>query len=231
MKNTAAALVGLVLSLSTIHATAADVQISPHLIIGQLNQRIVAIGQSTAKQDDFDIATTTALEDLRTFINSGANPQALTIKDKWGKTPLNMATYMGYDMIVAELLAQPSVKISINEPDDQGITPWTYSVFAARQSAFACNPKLFVSPFSWSPLHLSQPYYTARNPYVKVRALLEEAGAVSDMAQAKQQWNTICKFQSNAMKNAVTASDDLQHTAIAEGAKALDTFITKLQGR
>ena len=206
-------------------------QLTPHQIIGQLRARITSIGQGKAKPADFKIATTAALDGLQAFIAKGDNLELLTIKDEWGKTPLNLAAYMGYSEILAELLAHPSAKLTLNEPDDTGISPWTYANFAPRQSAFACNPKILLSPFSWATLHMNQPYYTQLNPYPKVRKQLEDAGATHDMAKAKQMWHKICKFQSNETRDAVTQSLDLQQSAIIAGGQALKTFLDKLQGR
>ena len=204
---------------------------TPHQIIGQLRLRITAIGQTTKTLSDYDIATRAAVDDLHAFTQKGGNLNDLTQKDKWGKTPLNMAAYLGFSEIVAVLLAQPSVAISLDEPDDTAITPWTYSVFAARQSAFACNPKIFTSPFSWAPMHQSQAYYNARNPYPTVRKLLEDAGASQDMAKAKQQWNTICTFQPADVRAELQAAPDLQPAAIDAGQRALEAFLKKIQGR
>lgn len=204
---------------------------TPHQIIGQLRLRITAIGQTTKTLSDYDIAIRAAVDDLHAFTQKGGNLNGLTQKDKWGKTPLNMAAYLGFSEIVAVLLAQPSLAISLDEPDDTAIAPWTYSVFAARQSAFACNPKIFTSPFSWAPMHQSQAYYSARNPYPLVRKLLEAAGAHQDMAQAKRQWHAICKFQTESVRAEVEASPDIQPTVIAAGRRALDAFMQKIQKR
>jgi len=221
-------LMGLALSFG---AQAAETLKSPHQIIGQLRLRITAIGQTTKTLSDYDIAIHAAVSDLQTFIEKGDNLNALTQKDKWGKTPLSLAAYMGFSEIVATLLAQPSVAISLNEPDDTAITPWTYSVFAARQSAFACNPKIFTSPFSWAPMHQSQAYYTARNPYPTVRKLLEDAGATQNMDKAKQQWNAICAFQPADVRAELQAAPDLQPAAIQAGQRALEAFLEKIQKR
>ncbi|HEY9079716.1 hypothetical protein [Magnetovibrio sp.] len=223
-----AILIGVMLSFGT---EAAEHLKTPHQIIGQLRLRITSIGQTTKDVHDYEIATQAALDDLHTFIETGPDLTGLTEKDKWGKTPLNLAAYLGFSEIVTALLAQPSVAISLNEPDDTGVTPWTYSVFAARQSAFACNPKIFTSPFSWAPLHQSQAYYTARDPYPVVRKLLEDAGAHQDMAQAKRQWNEICKYQSDEVRAELEATPDLQPAVIEAGRRALDAFLKKIQRR
>ena len=221
-------LMGLALSFG---AQAAETLKSPHQIIGQLRLRITAIGQTTKVQGDYDIATRAALDDLQSYIEKSGDLSGLTQKDKWGKTPLSLSAYMGFSEIVAALLAQPRVAISLNEPDDTGVTPWTYNVFAARQSAFACNPKIFTSPFSWAPLHQSQAYYSARGPYPLVRQMLEAAGAHQDMAQAKRQWHAICKFQPETVRTEVEASPDIQPTVIEAGRRALDGFLQKIQKR
>lgn len=231
MKKTTGVLAGLVCMLLALGTEAAEQVLTPHLIISQLRVRITNIGESTRQQGDYDIATQEAVNALQDFIAKGDNLEQLNHKDKWGKTPLNLAAYLGYPKIVAELLAQPSVKISINEPDDHGITPWTYAVFAPRQSAFACNPKIFNSPFSWAPMHLSIPFYTQRNAYQQTRQLLEQAGATTDMTQAKRHWNDICKFQSQDVQDAINSTDDLQRTAIEQGAVALQAFMDKIQRR
>lgn len=231
MKTRSSALVLLACVFWAFEAPAVEDLKTPHEIIAQLRSHIVAIGKSTAKQDDFDTATRAAVDDLNTFIASNRMPEALTTKDSWGKTPLNAAAYMGYSEIVAILLAQPSVKIALNEPDDIGMTPWGYAVFAPRQSAFACNPQIFTSPFSWSSLHMSHPYYAHRNPYAAVKKQLEEAGATIDVETARQQWHDICKNQTSQTRLAVKASNNIQGTVIDEGERTLQTFLDKLQRR
>jgi len=231
MKSSSLMLAMLICLVFSFGVEAAKPLKTPHQIIGQLRLRITAIGQTTKAQADYDTATRAALDDLRAFIDKSTNLGGLTQKDKWGKTPLSMAAYLGFSEIVAALLAQPSVAISLDEPDDTAITPWTYSVFAARQSAFACNPKIFTSPFSWAPLHQSQAYYTARNPYPVVRKMLEDAGAAQDMAKAKQQWNAICKFQPADVRAELSAAPDLQPAAIQAGQRALEAFLVKIQRR
>jgi hypothetical protein len=227
--------IALVLGLILIGGLSGEVQASakplktPHQIIGQLRLRITAIGKTTASAKDFDVATDAALDDLKLFIRASDDLEALTRKDDWGKTPLNHAAYMGFSKIVTELLAQPSVKISLNEPDDVGVTPWTYAVFAVNQSAFACNPKLFNSPFSWSSLYASHPYYTQRSPYEEVRKILEQAGAETDMAKAKTQWQAICVNQTADVKRAVAEAADIQMVVIEKGDKALQRFLDTLQ--
>lgn len=206
-------------------------QLAPQQIISQLRNRITAIGEGQGKPEDFTIATNTAVDTLRAFIAKGENLDLLTAKDKWGKTPLNYAAYMGFSEIVAELLNHPNAKLTLNEEDDHGVTPWTYANFAARQSAFACNPIIFTSPFSWAPLHMGLPYYVAYSPYPKVRKQLEDAGAIRDMAKAKRQWHQICKSQTPQTRAAVEASDNFQQVVIDAGDKAIRAFIDKLQGR
>lgn len=231
MNKTTATLAGLALSFLAFGAQAAEQALTPDVIIAQLRGRITTIGEGKAQPEDFQAATNIAITDMNAFIAKGENLDLLTVKDKWGKTPLNISAYYGFSEVVEILLAQPSVKVSVNEPDDSDITPWTYATFAVRQSAFACNPKLFISPFSWATLHKALPYYNIRNPYPKVRALLEQAGATPDMDKAKQKWTSICKFQSPETRDAIIAADDMQSVAITQGDKVLKVFMDKLQGR
>ncbi|WP_246185895.1 hypothetical protein [Pandoraea iniqua] len=51
--------------------------------------------------------------------------------------------------------------------------------------------------------------------------MLEEAGALDDLAKAKDVWLTNCKNQSEEVKAEVQASTDLQKTVQSLGAAAL----------
>jgi hypothetical protein len=138
---------------------------------------------------------------------------------------------MGYPNVVAALLTSSLVRAHINDADEMGLTPWIAANLSMRQSLWTCNPALFDNPYTFVPMVVTQPYYifNPTPPYKKTREVLEEAGASSNMAKAKEIWLTNCKNQSDEAKTKVQASTDLQKTVQELGATDLASQLIKLQ--
>ena len=215
----------------TSHGAEEPAKPTPHKIIAHLADRIYSISELSADQNRYQEEVEKAVTTIREYLNNGGAQADLTEPNKSGMTPLAMASYLGYTPVVEELLKHPTVVESIDGSDAKGVTPWVYSILALRQSAFACNPGIVNNPFSFVPRFVTQAFYLERNPYPAARAALEAAGAKPNMATAKDQWNTLCKNQSDVTRTKVEQSDDIQATVIEAGAMELRATINKLQSR
>lgn len=209
-------------------ALAAEISKKPHQVIGDLRQRMYAIGETNPGLERFVEAERKAAAEIRTYVLDGSDPNGLTEKNDSGQTPLIAAAFMGYSEVVSELLGSDAVRAAIDETNKMGMSAWLSANLAYRQTMWACNPKVFDAPFAFVPLFVTQPYYLqADNPYKKTRRALEQAGAKADLAQAKQFWQDYCKTQSEATRNRVRESDDLLETVLSEGAETLARFLVE----
>ncbi|MBI3381403.1 MAG: hypothetical protein HY019_05280 [Aquabacterium sp.] len=163
-----------------------------------------------------------AADEIRRYVASGAT-DGLLAKETGGQSPLAAAAYMGYPNVVEALLASKLVKSHINDSDRMGMTPWIAANFSMKQSLWTCNPAVFDDPYKFLPMIVTQPYYLSNptSPYRKARELLEAAGAVSDLAAAKELWLSNCTNGSEDAKAKVRASSDLQMTLQGLGAADL----------
>ncbi|MDR6420328.1 hypothetical protein J2801_002609 [Paraburkholderia phenoliruptrix] len=138
---------------------------------------------------------------------------------------------MGYPNVVAALLTSSLVRTHINDADEMGMTPWIAANLSMRQSLWACNPAVVGNPYKFVPMLITRPYYTSNPtpPYKKTRELLEEAGASSDMAKAKEVWLASCKNETEETETQVRASTDVQRTVQELGAENLTSLLIMLQ--
>ncbi|MBS1229470.1 MAG: Ankyrin repeat (3 copies) [Proteobacteria bacterium] len=211
-------------------ASGADTPRKPHQIVGDLRQRMYAIGETNPKLERFVDAEQKAAAEIREYIRGGFDPLNLVEKNETGQTPLIAAAFMGYSEVVNELLKSDAVRGAIDETNKTGMSAWLSSNLAFRQTLWACNPKVFDAPFTLVPLLVTQIYYLQPdNPYKKTRRALEEAGAKADLAQAKQFWMDNCKTQSDVTRNRVQESGDLLETVLTEGAETLARALIEKQ--
>ncbi|MFT0170766.1 hypothetical protein ACLKMY_17420 [Paraburkholderia mimosarum] len=220
----------LVSTLISCAATAADAQRDPAAVLNSLADRIYVLGETSGKVDDMIAAEAKAAEEVRQYVAAGAT-DGLLAKEKGKQSPLAAAAYMGYPNVVAALLTSSLVRAHINDADDMGVTPWIAANLSMRQSLWACKPAVVENPFKFVPMLVTQPYYISNPtpPYKKTREVLEEAGASSDLAKAKEVWLTNCKGQSEEAKAEVQASTDLQKTVQELGAAELTSLMTQLR--
>jgi hypothetical protein len=220
----------LVPILFTCGATAADSQREPMAVLNSLADRIYVLGETSGNVEDMIAAEAKAADEVRQYVASGATDGLLAQK-KGTQSPLETAAYMGYPNVVAALLTSNLVRAHINDADEMGMTPWIAANFSMRQSLWTCNPAVFDNPFKFVPLFVTQAYYISNPtpPYKKTREVLEEAGASSDLAKAKEVWLTNCKNQSEEAKTKVQASNDLQETIQELGANDLTSELIKLR--
>lgn len=202
----------------------------PMTVLNELADRIYVLGETSGKAAEMVAAESKAADEIRRYVASGLT-DGLLAKDKGQQSPLAAAAYMGYPNVVAALLTSDRVRAHINDADEMGLTPWIAANISMRQSLWVCNPAVFDDPYKFVPMLVTQPYYTSNPtpPYRKARQVLEEAGAFSDIAKAKEVWLTNCKSESDEAKSKVQASTDLQKTVQDLGAADLATQLGKLQ--
>jgi len=213
------------LSCTTFAAESAK---QPHQVIKDLQRRMYVIGETTGRFPDFVEAETKAAKEIRTYLASG-DTDALIATNRRGQTPLIAAAFMGYPGIVAELLKSDTVRHSFDVLDQRGLSAWFSVNIALRQTMWTCNPGVLKSPFLLVPLLVTQTYYSLSptNPYLVTRRLLEEAGAIARMDDAKQVWMKLCKFQDQQVRSKIEGSDDLLKTVLAESSKVLARFMAE----
>ena len=210
--------------LHSLAAFATQAPNTPHQIIYALADRIYVIGETTGSQDHWTQAEDIAAQQMRDYIATHENADALNERDENQRTPLMTAAYLGYAGIVEVLLQNRRVVSAINDADAGGLSAWTYANIAFRQSILACNPKAARDPFVIVPILVTQPYYLTRNPYRRTRELLQQAGAQADMGKAKELWQKRCREQSGAMRLRVAESADLLDTVVKEGEASLSAL-------
>jgi hypothetical protein len=219
-----------VLMLSVSATDAADLPRDPLTVLNSLADQIYVVGETSGKAADMVAAEEKAADEIRQYIGAGST-DGLLAKENGKQSPLAAAAYMGYPNVVAALLTSQLVVAHINDADEMGVTPWIAASLSMRQSVWTCNPAVFEDPFRFVPMLVTQPYYFsgAVPPYKKVRALLEKAGASSDVTKAKKVWLTTCKNQSDETRTKVQASTDLQKTVQELGAADLTSQLMRLQ--
>ena len=217
-------LFSLVLFPALTGACAANAEEVPKFraILAQLSDSMYATGETSPTPANFDAKIAQARSKIKDLAASDGE-SALVEKDKFGMTPLIMASYYGYSGVVEELLGHEIVRKSINEIDGKEISAWDYSNFALQEAPWVCNPSVLKDPFRAVPVMVQQPYYSsgAEPPYVKVRALLEKTGAAHDMSQVKRKYASVCKSQTPEEQQKTAAAADLQAYVRREGQEVL----------
>ena len=168
---------------------------------------------------DWNAAEKEAVAKIRHLISK--YPDLLKSRNKQGQTLLMMASFQGQAHIVAELLKHPEVRTSIDELDEQGMSSSAYAQLAIKQSAFACNPKIWQNPFAFVPRLVVFPYYESRNPYANISIQLAAFNAKSGLELARTFWLKSCGRHNPKLKEEVAATRELQSTLIKLNTKAI----------
>lgn len=216
---------------TTIPAQAKNKEQTPTKIFNELIDDIYTISEVSGSQKGYDKAMSEAVASFRTLISRSRDVTTLLGPDEDGRTPLLVAAQYGYAPIIDELLKHQPTLDHIDTKDKNGMTAWDYSMLATRQSIFACNPNIFNFPTRFVPYFVTQAYYGPRNPYPKIRHTLEQAGAHADMEEAREHWQSLCKFQSDYTRNKIKTATDVQAMAIEEGEATLSLYIANAQAR
>ena len=219
VKALAAAVVCGLAFAGAAHAQQPEAQDTPDKNIARLADRIYALGETSGGDAaSWDGAEAFALDGLRKI--GATNPALLAQPNAGGETPLIRASYRGFAVVVEELLKYPEVVKNIHLKQNEA-DAWILANFAARPGMLACNPQIATNAFSFVPLIVTQPYYDNRNPYPKIRAMLEKAGAKADIGAAKALWAKVCKNQALETAKAVADAADMQLAVMGAGRAAV----------
>ncbi|MBB5759593.1 ankyrin repeat protein [Methylorubrum rhodinum] len=197
-------------------------------VIKDIQQKIYILGEvNGGNPEEWGKAEQMAVSALREIARS--SPSSLNERNSNGQTPLMSAAQMGLAPIVEELLTSPDVRNNLDIKGPAG-TAWQQSMLAIRQSMPSCYPQIR-NPFVFVDIVVTQPYYLDRNPYPRIRQLLEDAGADHDMEAARESWMNLCTTQSPNTKKVMTDTSDVQKSAIQLGAVDFNSKLNKAKGK
>lgn len=195
---------------------------TPHQAINTLTKRVYVTSEVDGKRKSYDQAEYNAVEAIRTFVAQGGDSTELTAAPALGLTPLHVASYRGYARVVEALLEIPQVRSTIDQTDERGNTAWHYANFAIGQSKIVCNPTIIMNTFTLVRFMVKQTYYRDYGAYQRTRAILEAAGAKTDMDELRERWNTHCPHQGKHFRIQTGKAPDLQAYLIEAGWKQLN---------
>ncbi|PZP36766.1 MAG: hypothetical protein DI603_02075 [Roseateles depolymerans] len=166
---------------------------------------------------------------ISALIAKAPGQPALTARDDLWRTPLINAALWGYADVVAALLADDSVRASINEVDGQGLSAWMAAQMAQPLTLASCHPQMLVREAVglWGPNLQRMAYFSPSSglAFARIRAMLGAAGAKPDLDAAKAQWNQRCPGQAEATVAAVAASEDLLQTLLQDSGGQITAFL------
>lgn len=214
MKHRSTALLALLLTSLLAHAQPAK---TPRQLIDHLGVDIrQSLENSKAGKTPEDLERAVA-DQITGLIGSAEGHLSLTDTDNHGRTPLMLAASYGYAQVVRALLADPSVKLRINQPDDEGATAWMLANFAPALTLVACEPgTLTAERYVLLPPYLRRMSYLLKTKGAAVGSvvqMLEAAGAEANADEAKRMWLARCPNAAPELREAL-AGGDLMRTLI-----------------
>jgi len=108
-----------------------------------------------------------------------------------GRTPLHQASALGFGHLVEVMLQDDRLLALLDTQDQDGLTAFEHALLAMKENLLACHPRA-ENPFVLVPYYVTLPYYEVRQPYTKVQALLQSAGAKAGSETAKEVWAARC---------------------------------------
>jgi len=218
MRKSCAALVSALVVFSSLPVRAQEPLDTTDKIFARFSDRIYVLGETNGGNEAAWAAEEAiAINALRKI--GEKDPDQLGKVHGTGDSLLIRASYRGYAFLIEELLKYPQVVKTIPNRQREA-DAWMLSNFATRPGALVCNPDILSNPLALVPIIVTQPYYESRDPYPKIRALLEKAGAKADMAGAKAVWAKTCIGQSPETAKAVAEAPDMQAAVLGAGRAA-----------
>ena len=158
-----------------------------------------------------------ALDELRDEVGS------LTRRNAYGRTPLMVAAANGYGFAVEWMLTQETVRKSLEQRDEDGLSAYDLAQMAMRQTAQACAPRN-EDPFVLVPLLVAMPYYVNRQPYPAILTALAARGADTSDGRLRAHWLQRCPDAEPALRRRI-ADDAPVQRSLFEGAR--DVMLAK----
>ena len=210
-------LLALLLATQTAHAD--DLARTPRRLIDDLGVQIRLILEAPQPAQTPEDAERAVAEQVAALARSAPGHLALTEAGSRGRTPLMQAVSGAYPLVVQALLADPGVKLGINVPDAEGVTPWMLANFAPALTLVACQPGVLTAdryallhPYLWRLGHLLKTKGAAIGSIVR---MLQEAGAEAKPEDAKRAWLARCPNARPELREAL-ASGALMPTLVNE---------------
>lgn len=178
-------------------------------------------------------AETAVAHRIRDLIASRPGDPELTQADRNGRTPLIRAALWGYAEVVEALLSDTRVKDTIDARSPDGLSAWMASQYARPLTLAACHPQILIREAVgvWGP-HLRRMAYFSRespNAFDRIRYALARAGAKPDIDAAKRFWLSSCPGHDPALEPALTASEDIMATLIADSRPRLEALFAEIR--
>lgn len=216
----AALLLGLLTALhQPVQAQAAR---TPRQLIEDLDLEVRQILESNKPDRTPEDAERAVADEITALVRSAEGHLSLTDTDQRGRTPLMLAARGSYPLVVQALLADPSVRLRVNQPDADGVTAWMLASFAPSLTLVACQPGTLtreryalLPPYLRRVLHLMK---TKAAAVAEVIGLLQQAGAEADDEAAKRLWLAQCPNAAPALREALAGgklTQTLVHEAIS----------------
>jgi hypothetical protein len=164
--------------LAALHQPAqAQAARTPRQLIEDLDlevRRIVASSKPDRTPED---AQRAVADEIAALVRSAPGHLSLTDIDERGRTPLMLAARGTYPLVVQALLADPAVKLRVNQPDADGANAWMLANFAPTVTLVACEPGT-----------LTRERYVLLPPYLRRMAhLMKTKGGQAPLAGAMPQ--------------------------------------------
>lgn len=152
----------------------------------------------------------------------------LTELDLQQRSPLMLAVTGGHLRVVQALLSDPSVRLSVNVPDEAGETPWMLANFAPGVTLVACQP----GTLTLERAQLLPPYLRRMADLLKSNAAalkgivdaLQAAGAEATPDAARQAWLARCPNATAELREKMAGSAPLMATLIREAVQRQSAF-------
>jgi hypothetical protein len=217
----------LLLALAALEPVHAQQAATPRQLIENLDLEVRRLLHETKPARSPEQAEEAVAEAIAALVARSPGHLSLTDADERGHTPLMLAARGPYPRVVQALLADPSVKLRVNQPDAAGATAWMLASFAPALTLPACEPAALtreryplLPPYLRRMASLLQ---TQAAPVSEVVNLLQQAGADLDAEAAKRVWLAQCPNATPALREAL-AGGNLLRTLVSESTRAVRDF-------
>lgn len=199
-----AVLLALTLALTSARADPAS---TPHALIARLGVQVRQIQQALKPERTADDAERAVAGEITALAQATPGHASLTQADRLGRTPLMQAVSGSYLPVVQALLADASVRQTINHADNAGETAWMLAQFAPGMTLMACQP----GSLTLERYPLLVPYLQRMTALMEARKsvvaaigqALQEAGAEVTPDAARKAWLARCPNTSPALRQAL----------------------------